>query len=146
MKKQDSLHLRDVVKELQGVALRMAAETTAHNLNVTKGKRGGKRERPSGGAELVTAATDAKKHIASKRKCASCGGHFITRFDYFTKCDNCQKAIMEYRNQQKDSLVLPPGEQQKQDAKRKERNRQRLAKKKDKEREKKASCGAVSLV
>jgi hypothetical protein len=61
--KQGSLHLRDVVKELQGVALRMAAETTAHDLNVTKGKRGGKRERPSGGAELVAAATDAKKHM-----------------------------------------------------------------------------------
>ena len=60
---QGSLYLRDVVKELQGVALRMAAETTAHDLNVTKGKRGGKRERPSGGAELVAAATDAKKHM-----------------------------------------------------------------------------------
>jgi hypothetical protein len=63
-----------------------------------------------------------------------------------TKCDNCQKAIMEKRNQQKDSPVLPPGEQQKQDAKRKERNIQKWAKKKDKDRKKKASCGAVSLV
>jgi hypothetical protein len=143
--KQGSLHLRDVVKELQGVALRMAAETTAHNLNVTKGKRGVKREKPPGGAKLV-AATDAKKHNASKRKCASRGGHFSPRFDYCTKCCDCQKAIMEKRNQQKDSLVLPPGEQQKQDAKRKERNRQRWATKKDKDWEKNTSCGAVSLV
>jgi hypothetical protein len=90
--KQGSLHLRDVVKELEGVALRMVAETTAHNLNVTKDKRGGKRERPSGGVELVAVATDAKKHIDSKRKCNSCGGHYRSRFDYFTKCDNCQKA------------------------------------------------------
>jgi hypothetical protein len=53
---------------------------------------------------------------------------------------------MEKRHQQKDSLVLPPAEQQRQDAKRKERNMQRWAKKKDKDRKKKASCGAVSLV
>jgi hypothetical protein len=32
------------------------------------------------------------------------------RFDYFTKCDNCKKAIMEKRNQKNDSLVLSPGE------------------------------------
>jgi hypothetical protein len=83
---------------LQGVALRMAAETTAHNLNVTKDKWVGKRERPSGGTELVAVVTDTTKHIASKRKYASCGGHFIPRFDYFTKCDNCQKVIMEKRN------------------------------------------------
>jgi hypothetical protein len=144
--KQGSLYLRDVVKELQGVALRMTAETTAHNLNVTKDKRDGKREIPSGGTELVAAVTDAKKHITSKWKYFSCGGHFTPRFDYFTKCDNYHKAIMEKRNQQKDSLVLPPGEQEKQDAKWKERNRQKWAKKKDKDRKKKASCGAVSLV
>ena len=49
---------------------------------------------------------------------------------------------MEKRNQQKDFLVLPPGEQQKEDAKWKERNMQRWTKKKDKDKKKKASCGA----
>ena len=53
---------------------------------------------------------------------------------------------MEKRNKQKDSLVLPPAGEQKQDTTRKERNRQRWVKKKDKDKKKKATCGAVSLV
>ena len=121
----------------------MAAETAAHNLNVTKGKRGGKRKRPPAGAELVATAADAKKHIASKRKCADCGIHFSPRFAYFTKCDNCQKAHMEEKNQSRDSLAVPPGEQQKQDAKQKQENQKRWAKKKDKDKKKKACCDAV---
>ena len=108
--KQVSLHLRDVGKELQGVALRTATETTAHNLNATKGKRGVKRERPSDGAEQVAVVTDPKKHIPSRRQCSNCAIHFNPRFDYFTRCNNCQKSIMEKRNQQQAFLVLPPGE------------------------------------
>ena len=53
---------------------------------------------------------------------------------------------MEKKNQSRDSLVLSPGEEQKQDTNQKERNKKRWVKKKDKDRKRKSYCGVVSQV
>ena len=141
---EGSLHLRDIVKELQALAHKLIAES---QVSVIGGEKGGKKEKNTFNDTAVAAVGTGIRKI-----CSVCKSIFVPVKAYFDKCDICQnKYIAKLRKQGQDrrtfGLTLGADDQQKQNEKLAQKRRKKFAIHRDKQNKgKKTDVAAVSAM
>lgn len=144
-----SLHLRDVVKELQVWAHKLIAEAQGSGISTVFLKK--KKDKAQKSPTSTVAATAAISH----KNCAVCNKSFIPAQDSHVRCTDCQKkhtdnlankrkakAAMRDDHHNHGGLKLSAQDQEKQDNKLDKKRRKKFAK----EREKKRKRGNISAI